>query len=170
MDIFRARGEVTNVLITGQQGIGKSALVEQYAASRHLGMATIEVGRLSDPQQIFGYMDLKDGQTTYIKGLFTQAITTPNTVVPPSGTKPAPKMIRRSMPYSRYWTPSNAGFYIDELGDYLRVAPGVVFFATLNEGFEFIGTMPLDEALRNRFSGEAAIANRCLKVRNSSCW
>ena len=41
--------------------------------------------------------------------------------------------------------------WIDELQDYLHVAPGVVFFATMNEGFEFVGTMPLDEALKSRF-------------------
>jgi nitric oxide reductase NorQ protein len=39
---------------------------------------------------------------------------------------------------------------MDELG-LLQVAPGVVFFATLNEGAEFVGTELLDPALRDRF-------------------
>jgi nitric oxide reductase NorQ protein len=39
---------------------------------------------------------------------------------------------------------------MDELG-LLKVAKGVVFFATLNEGEEFIGTELLDPALRDRF-------------------
>jgi nitric oxide reductase NorQ protein len=40
--------------------------------------------------------------------------------------------------------------WMDELG-LLKVAKGVVFFATLNEGEEFIGTELLDPALRDRF-------------------
>jgi nitric oxide reductase NorQ protein len=39
---------------------------------------------------------------------------------------------------------------MDELG-LLKVADGVIFFATLNEGEEFIGTELLDAALRDRF-------------------
>ena len=34
----------------------------------------------------------------------------------------------------------------------MRVAPGVTFFASLNQGYEFVGTMPLDLALRDRFA------------------
>ncbi len=40
--------------------------------------------------------------------------------------------------------------WMDELG-LLKVADGVVFFATLNEGDEFVGTELLDPALRDRF-------------------
>jgi nitric oxide reductase NorQ protein len=40
--------------------------------------------------------------------------------------------------------------WMDELG-LLKVADGVVFFATLNEGDQFIGTELLDPALRDRF-------------------
>jgi nitric oxide reductase NorQ protein len=32
------------------------------------------------------------------------------------------------------------------------VAEGVVFFVTLNEGFEYVGTNPVDEALRDRMT------------------
>jgi nitric oxide reductase NorQ protein len=40
--------------------------------------------------------------------------------------------------------------WLEELGQ-LKVAEGVVFFATLNEGEDFIGTELLDIALRDRF-------------------
>ena len=40
--------------------------------------------------------------------------------------------------------------WLDEIGE-SRVADGVVFLATLNEGEEFIGTEALDAALRDRF-------------------
>jgi len=40
--------------------------------------------------------------------------------------------------------------WMDELG-LLKVADGVTFFATMNEGEEFIGTEMLDPALRDRF-------------------
>ena len=32
------------------------------------------------------------------------------------------------------------------------MAPGVVFFITLNEGYEYVGTNPIDEALRDRMT------------------
>jgi MoxR-like ATPase len=41
-------------------------------------------------------------------------------------------------------------YHHDKLGD-VRVESGVVFVATLNEGFEYTGVDPVDEALRDRF-------------------
>jgi nitric oxide reductase NorQ protein len=34
----------------------------------------------------------------------------------------------------------------------VKVAPGVVFFACMNEGGEYIGTNPMDKAIRERFT------------------
>jgi nitric oxide reductase NorQ protein len=44
----------------------------------------------------------------------------------------------------------NRCIWTDQVG-LMEVAPGVVFFATMNEGDEFIGTDSLDAALRDRF-------------------
>ena len=75
------RGKNSNVLVTGLSGCGKSEMPTQFAAVHKRPLAVLEVGRLSESSQIFGYMDLQDGNTSYVKGLFTDAITTPNCVV-----------------------------------------------------------------------------------------
>ncbi|KKK59272.1 hypothetical protein LCGC14_3036060, partial [marine sediment metagenome] len=41
--------------------------------------------------------------------------------------------------------------WVPDLRKMIRVAPGVVFFACLNEGAEYIGTNPMDKAIRERF-------------------
>jgi nitric oxide reductase NorQ protein len=74
-------GENCNVLIKGNTGCGKSEMVTQFAAKHERPLVVLEVGQLSESKQIFGYMDLRAGQTVYIPGLFPQAIQTPNCVV-----------------------------------------------------------------------------------------
>jgi len=144
------RGRNSNVLIHGLAGCGKSEMATQFAATNNRPLAVLEVGRLSESSQIFGYMDLQNGQTCYVKGLFTEAITTPGCVV---------HLQELNRPESdkalnAIFSVLDDGFrsvWLDELHGYVQVAPGVTFFATLNEGFEFIGTMPLDAALEDRF-------------------
>jgi nitric oxide reductase NorQ protein len=150
VDKMSEGGDNPNVLISGPQGTGKSELATQYAATRDRPLAILEVGRLSDPTMIFGHVDLRDGNTEYIKGLFTEAITTPNCVVHLQEIN-RPENDKSLNALFSVLDDNQRSIWIDELRDYIRVAPGVVFFASLNEGFEFIGTLPLDEALKSRF-------------------
>ena len=150
VDSMSAAGRNTNILVTGKQGIGKSELVVQYAATRNRPLATLEIGNLAEASQIFGRMDLKDGATTYVPGLFTEAITTPNAVVHLQEIN-RPENDKALNAIFSVLDDTYRAIWIDELQKTLKVAPGVTFFASLNEGFEFIGTLPLDEALRNRF-------------------
>ncbi len=137
-----------NVLVAGKQGCGKSTLVRQFAARNKRPMAIFQVGILSEPGQLFGDMRLKEGETYYQQFLFPQAIQTPGCIIHleeinrPEHPK-ALNMLFSVLAEDRHvWT--------DELG-LIKVAPGVVFFATLNEGEEFIGVEMLDAALRDRF-------------------
>lgn len=150
LDTLRLQGKNINVLVTGKQGSGKSSLVNQYCATRRLPLATIEIGRLSEASQIFGYMEAKDGNTYFVSGLFLDAITTPGCVVHLQELN-RPENDNTLNSIFSVLDDTFRHIWIDELGKYVEVAPGVTFFATLNEGFEFIGTLPLDLALRNRF-------------------
>jgi len=111
-------------------------------------LATFQIGILSEPGQLFGEHRLKDGETYYQKFLFPQAIQTPGCVIHleeinrPEHPKALNMLFSVLAEDRRVWT--------DELG-LLKVAAGVVFVATLNEGDEFIGTEMLDAALRDRF-------------------
>ncbi|MFP4477644.1 MAG: AAA family ATPase [Desulfatibacillaceae bacterium] len=137
-----------NVLIAGKQGCGKSTLVRQFAAKNDRPLATFQVGILSEPGQLFGEHRLKDGETYYQEFLFPKAIQTPGAVIHleeinrPEHPKALNMLFSVLSQDRQVWT--------DELG-MIKVAPDVVFFATLNEGEEFVGTEMLDAALRDRF-------------------
>ncbi|MDI6798077.1 MAG: MoxR family ATPase [Desulfatibacillaceae bacterium] len=137
-----------NVLVAGKQGCGKSTMVRQFAARNKRPMATFQVGILSEPGQLFGEHRLKDGQTYYQQFLFPQAIQTPGCVIHLEEINRPEHPKALNMLFSVL--SQDRKVWVDELG-MLEVAPGVVFFATLNEGEEFVGTEMLDAALRDRF-------------------
>lgn len=137
-----------NILVAGRQGCGKSTMVKQFAAKNKRPLATFQIGILSEPGQLFGEHRLKDGETYFQQFLFPQAIQTPGCVIHleeinrPEHPKALNMLFSILSQDRQVWT--------DELG-LIKVAPGVVFFATLNEGEEFVGTEMLDAALRDRF-------------------
>ncbi len=143
-----SRKHPVNILITGKQGCGKSSLVRQFAAVYQRPMATFQVGILAEPGQLFGEHALVDGETRYRPYLFPQAVQTPGCVIHleeinrPEHPKALNMLFSLLAEDRRVW--------IDELG-LIEVAAGVVIFATMNEGEEFVGTEMLDPALRDRF-------------------
>jgi nitric oxide reductase NorQ protein len=143
-----AKRHPINILVTGKQGCGKSTMVRQFAARNKRPMAVFQIGILSEPGQLFGEYRLKDGHTYYQKFLFPQAIQTPGCVIHleeinrPENPKALNMLFSVLAEDRKVW--------MDELG-IMKVADEVVFFATLNEGEEFVGTEMLDAALRDRF-------------------
>jgi len=137
-----------NLLITGKQGCGKSSLVRQFAAKHERPLAVFQVGILSEPGQLFGELRLKEGETYYQKFLFPEAIATPNCVIHLEEINRPEHPKALNMLFSIL--SEDRQVWLDELG-LVKVAEGIVFFATLNEGEEFTGTEMLDAALRDRF-------------------
>lgn len=137
-----------NVLVAGKQGCGKSSLVRQYAAAHRLPLATFQIGVLSEPGQLFGEYALENGETKYKQFLFPRALQTPNCVIHLEEINRPEHPKALNMLFSIL--SDDRQVWMDELG-LLQVADGVVFFATLNEGDEFVGTELLDPALRDRF-------------------
>ena len=137
-----------NVLVAGKQGCGKSSLVKQYAAVHGHPLATFQVGILSEPGQLFGEYALEGGETKYRQFLFPQAIQTQNCVIHLEEINRPEHPKALNMLFSIL--SDDRQVWMDELG-LLKVADGVVFFATLNEGDEFVGTELIDAALRDRF-------------------
>jgi len=137
-----------NILITGNQGCGKSSLVRQFAAIYHRPMATFQIGLLLESGQLFGQTRLKDGETYYREYLFPKAIQTPGCIIH------LEEINRTESPHALNELFSvlseDRSIWIDELGT-VEVAPEVMFFATMNEGDEFTGTDMLDAALKDRF-------------------
>ncbi|KGP76073.1 Putative chaperone BssE [Desulfosporosinus sp. Tol-M] len=137
-----------NVLISGRQGCGKSSIVRQYAAVFNRPLATFQIGILSEPGQLYGEHVLENGETKYRSYLFPDAIQTPNCVVHLEEINRPEHPKALNMLFSLL--AEDRQVWMDELG-LLNVADGVVFFATMNEGEEYIGTETLDPALRDRF-------------------
>jgi nitric oxide reductase NorQ protein len=137
-----------NILTTGNQGCGKSTLVRQFAHIYQRPMATFQVGLLLESGQLFGQQRLKGGETYYQEFLFPKAIQTPGCVIH------LEEINRSESPHALNELFSvlseDRSIWIDELG-IVEVAPGVIFFATMNEGDEFTGTDRLDAALKDRF-------------------
>ena len=143
-----SRKKPVNVLVSGRQGCGKSSLVRQYAALYDCPLSTFQVGILSEPGQLFGEYALESGETKYKQFLFPEAIQTPGCVIHLEEINRPEHPKALNMLFSLL--SDDREVWIEELG-LLQVADGVVFFATLNEGEEFIGTELLDAALRDRF-------------------
>jgi nitric oxide reductase NorQ protein len=122
--------------------------VNQYAAVYRKPLATFQVGILSEPGQLFGEYTLENGETRYKQFLFPQAIQTPNCVIHLEEINRPEHPKALNMLFSIL--SDDRQVWMDELGT-LKVADGVTFFATLNEGDEYIGTELLDPALRDRF-------------------
>ncbi|MBF0523851.1 MAG: AAA family ATPase [Deltaproteobacteria bacterium] len=137
-----------NVLVAGRQGCGKSSIVRQYAAVYRRPLATFQVGILSEPGQLFGEYTLSNGETRYKQFLFPRALQTPNCVIHLEEINRPEHPKALNMLFSIL--SDDREVWMDELGT-LKVADGVIFFATLNEGEEYIGTELLDPALRDRF-------------------
>jgi nitric oxide reductase NorQ protein len=137
-----------NMLVAGRQGCGKSSLVRQYASVYQRPLATFQVGILSEPGQLFGEYALENGETKYKQFLFPQALQTPGCVIHLEEINRPEHPKALNMLFSLL--SDDRQVWMDELG-LLNVADGVVFFATLNEGEEFIGTELLDPGLRDRF-------------------
>lgn len=137
-----------NILIVGRQGCGKSSLIHQFAACYERPFAIFQIGQLSEPGQLFGEHALKGGDTYYQEFLFPKAITTPDCVIhlEEINRPEHPKALNELFSVLS----ENRSIWVDQLG-LIKVAPGVVFFASMNEGEEFTGTDTLDVALRDRF-------------------
>lgn len=137
-----------NLLIKGKHGMGKSELARQIASRNKMDYVPVPIGSLQETGQLMGRYELLAGQTTFMEGKFPKAIRTPNTLIhlEELNRPESPKALNDLFPL----LDDGRAITHEQLGE-IRVANGVVFVATLNEGFEYTGIDPLDAALEDRF-------------------
>lgn len=139
-----------NVLVTGLQGNGKTSLCIQFAAAYNRPIFISPCVTMQEPREWWGEMLYRPDRGTYYQtSLFVEAVQVSNCVIVLDDLNRVenPKVANPLFPL----LDDRRETYLQELGQYLRVAPGIVFFATVNEGWEFQGIDPIDRAFRDRF-------------------
>jgi nitric oxide reductase NorQ protein len=147
--------EPVNLLFTGHAGGGKTSLAFQFAAVTHRPLVVADFGVVQEPQQLFQTTHLVKGEgnfnvTETRESAFIRGIETERCVVVMDELTRVEneRCLNPLMPLldgrNKAW--------IDELRRWVKVAPGVVFIATINEGTLFCGVSSLDAALRDRFA------------------
>jgi len=142
------RGEQVNVLVRGPKGCGKTTLARVFASRWRKPFYEVHCGAFVDAEQWFGKDRLNQGETWYRKARFIHAVETSGCVVLLDEINRAHPEVLNAILGLLDW---RRALWSDDLTYEVRVAPGVVFFATLNEGEEFYGVNPLDAAVRDRF-------------------
>ena len=137
-----------NLLVKGKHGLGKSELTRQLAATYKMDYVPVPINLLQESGQLMGHDEFRENQTTFIISNFVKALRTPNTLIhlEELNRPESPKALGELFPL----LDDSRMIIHDKIGE-VKVAEGIVFVGTLNEGFEYTGVDPLDEALRDRF-------------------
>lgn len=144
------RGEVVNVKVIGPAGVGKTSLGWEFAASHKRPCFEIHWGMYQEPSEVWGKDRLSmDKGTYYEQAKLVDALQTPGCVIINDEPNRCHPEVLNAM--FAIWDWRRAA-WVPDLGRMVRVAPGVVFFAAMNEGGEYIGTNPMDKAIRERFT------------------
>ena len=144
------KGQVVNVLLVGPKGTGKTSLPREFAAANGRAFFTIHCQLIAERDDWWGSKELSLERGTYFeKAAFLDAVETAGCVILlDEANRTHPENLNALFGFldhrRKAWVPA--------LKREAGVASGVVFFVTLNEGYEYVGTNPIDEALRDRMT------------------
>lgn len=137
-----------NVLLTGPQGCGKTELAMWFAARYDRPVVVMNCATIREARDWFGYKEAKGGDVFWHVSDFVKACRTPNCVIVLDEFNRLHSTLHNTL-YPI--TDSRRQTWVEELGEMIDVAKGVVFFATCNIGHAHTGTFTLDAALEDRF-------------------
>jgi len=144
------RGEPVNIKIIGPSQVGKTTLGWEFAAATKRPCFEVHWGMYQEPGEVWGKDRLSMEKGTYYEqARYVDALETPLCVVIlDEPNRCHPEVLNTNF---ALWDWRRAA-YVPDLKRMVKVAPGVVFFACMNEGAEYIGTNPMDKAIRERFT------------------
>ncbi len=145
-----SRGTPVNVKVLGPAGVGKTSLGWEFAAAHKRPCFEVHWGMYQEPGEVWGKDRLSMERGTYYEqARYVDALETPNCVVIlDEPNRCHPEVLNTNF---ALWDWRRAA-WVPDLGRMVKVAPGVVFFACMNEGAEYIGINPMDKAIRERFT------------------
>ena len=144
------KGQVVNVLLVGPKGTGKTSLPKEFAAANGRAFFTIHCQLIAERDDWWGSQELSLERGTYFeKAAFLDAVETEGCVILlDEANRTHPENLNALFGFLDHRRMA----YVPALKREVAVAPRVVFFVTLNEGYEYVGTNPVDEALRDRMT------------------
>lgn len=145
---YRQGKPSAKIRLVGPAGCGKTSMASQFAAIFKRPLFVIDCQTLREPLSLFGNRTVDKEGIKWVFSQFVKAIRTPRSVVlMDEANRVAPNSLNTALPLLDH----RGKMFFDEAGEEIKVAAGVTFFATLNEGSQYTGTEAIDAALKERF-------------------
>jgi nitric oxide reductase NorQ protein len=141
-------GSIEHLRMVGPAGCGKTEAALQCAALGGMDAFVMDCSIVREPRDWFGSRTVSAGTLAWRDSAFVRAVQRGNTLIV------LDEANRASLTVGNALLPlldRRRASLVEERGSVVRVAPGTVFVATMNEGAGYTGTSPMDAALRDRF-------------------
>lgn len=151
-------GANPKALMAGPKGCGKTSIPEYFAAKNRRPFFDFYCPTYREGRDFLGTKSVvnENGfiKPKWFESLFVKAIRVPNAVINLDEiNRVVPSVVNVLLPLMDH----RRKVYFEELGAEIKVANGVTWFATANEGREYAGTFALDDAFRDRLSSRIEV-------------
>lgn len=141
---------VANIRLVGPAGCGKTSFAINYAARRRAPALVMDCANVREPRDWFGYrtFDPATKDIVWHESMFVRLVETPGAVIVLDELNRVSPMVTNTLiPLLDHRKKT----YLEEAGRSIQIAEGVTFWAAINEGNQFTGTIAMDAAMKNRF-------------------
>jgi len=142
---------IVNIRLVGPAGCGKTSFATNYAARRKSPALIMDCANVREPRDWFGYrtFDPVTKDIVWHESMFVRMVETPGAVIILDELNRVSPMVTNTLiPLLDH----RKATYLEEAGRSIQIAEGVTFWAAINEGNQFTGTITMDAAMKNRFS------------------